>query len=617
MSNHPTAFNARNKTPREIVEHLVMPKEFSKIAGYHNLVLVGPRGIGKTTILKSLTPSGLYFMSKRGDFCNILKEIDLNYIPIYIPAETLWKGNANIIKMSDGGEGFKEIILNGLFVDHCLHELISSFEDSRNIAKKFSDKDAPYWAVRVDEDQEVEISRKCSKFWKLKQVETSFLGVKLALIDRANSFRSKINSFEQLNDHSRIVSDHLDVLLMFRGFFDIVDNVLGEVKKWSINFDEMEIAPKRVLYKLYENLRSFDHRVVLKFSLFPFVDFYDIEAKLSSGSSPVEGQDFIAVNLTSKFANPEYDFSRELVALQCAKRKVDFDDFVLYLNSSQAINKRTRDYKKTRFEKNFEKIFDNAIKDNEDKSFIEYMSDQGVDDVGSIRELTGAKRAQQVRKIAPIVEIRSYYLSEKVRQEGVIRRRSVKGYGYYHGFDQIISLAESNPRAINFYINELLDSFLSGESSSTAQNRVISRNVDRFRALVATQAVPTSGHNRKVRNPLDVVDCLGASISLGLFDKKFRPEPALSFIFKDIDVVTKDILGIAINAGALVVDQRREGKHLLFEITDCRARVSHRIAPFYPLPLITGQSKVINNIPDGNETRKRQPDLLNWGALDD
>jgi|ACQI01.1.fsa_nt_gi predicted AAA+ superfamily ATPase len=91
MSETPAAFNARNSDPKQIAQSFVKPDDFEKILEFQSKVLVGPRGIGKTTILKLLTPSGLYELQKRSDF----KHLNLDHVPLYIPADTLWKGEAS------------------------------------------------------------------------------------------------------------------------------------------------------------------------------------------------------------------------------------------------------------------------------------------------------------------------------------------------------------------------------------------------------------------------------------------------------------------------------------------------------------------------------------------
>lgn len=613
--SYPTAFNARNITASEVAASFVVPDEeiFKQIVARKSLVLIGPRGIGKTTLMKILTPSGLYGLRNRSDLSGLFNRLNIDYIPIYIPAETLWKGNATVVGSHIPDEGLQYRILNGLFVFHCLHELIMSIEDARYIASLI-DGDLPAWTLKINDEQEEEISRLCSRSWCLDRVETSFIGLKLAVLDRSNLFHSAINSWNNSEALTAIgnIRD-MSILILLKAFFDIIDRVIGR-QLWSIQFDEMEIAPKKVLANLYENLRSFDHRAVLKFSLFPYVDFYELDERVRrQETGPSEGEDYIAVVLTYKFANPDYRFAKSLVELACFRRGVSMGDFVNYLNRSSAITPRTRKGGEERAdERDFERIFDIAKARRTDRDFLRFLDERGISTSEDIRKITGNKRAEQIRKIAPIAEFRSYYLTERTKFEGGIRRRSVKGYGYYHGFHQILDLTEGNPRSLNFYVNDLLDSFQSGEESSTAQNRAIARNVNRFRALVATQAVPAGGNARLKLNALNAVDRLGANASLQLLDVKFRPEPALSYKFHRVDEETISLLGIAINTGALIVERA----NLIFDIENCRARISYRLAPFYPLPTITGQPMILSRIPSGETTFGLQSDLLAWGNED-
>lgn len=609
MSDFLSSFNARYSSPEEIAATFVPPDRLRDIASFSNLILVGPRGIGKTTVLKVLTASGLYYLHKREDF----SELSVNYLPVYIPAEKMWKGNSEAIARAGFSEEVQNRILDGLFVNHCLYHLVASVQDCVKIGTHYLGGQNPPWALQMQAEQEEKISRLASDLWELEKIQTSFIGLKLSLIKRTNKFCTAVNSLSS-NDNTADLSDTptLNILKMLQGFFDIVEEVLG-VSRWSINFDEMEIAPHRLVHELFENLRSFDQRAVLKFSLFPYVEFYNwLHGPDVVSDSPGPSNDFISINLANRFTHSDTSFSNALVDGICKSRKIDKNDFCDYLNGSSAIPSGTRIFDKSGLHRNHPGILKKIIDDRSDPSFLSYVKDKGIatpDDMESLKE---NKRAAFVRKPFPIAELRMYYLKEKPSVEDGVMRRSIKGFGYYHGFDQILTLTEGNPRAIHFYINELIDAFLSGQASSTAQNAAIGRNVNRFRAFVATQAVPHTSAQGMLRNTLNVVDRLGADISNYLFDNKFRPEPPLSFKFKDLDQTTKEIVGIAINAGAIVPEQPSDDKHLIFDLIGYRLRVSHRLSPYYPLPTITGQSKPLRRIPSSKNEIDTQPDLLSY-----
>lgn len=609
-----TSFNARNASPKQIAETFVVPDYFEQVAGFHNLVMIGPRGLGKTTIMKALTASGLYFLHQRPDLEEILRKIDFGYIPIYIPAESIWRGNAQSISCALEEEHERDQILNGLFVDHCLHQLIGSFEDALVNPESEKDSNDFAWSVQISENEEKFISNECSMFWGLNRVQNSFVGLKLALLQRSNLYRSAISSLpdrKTLDVAMRL--EKSDFLLMLKGFFDVVESVRGKLK-WSVCFDEMEIAPKRVLAQLYENLRSFDQRAVLKFSLFPYIDFYTLEQRrVASERGPVDGQDFHSVILANKFANPDYNLSKQLIANECAAAGTSLGQFADYLNRSTSIHKGTRQFTDSGFERNYAAIYSMAERAG-DRSYLTYMSKNGVRKASDLEIIKGEKkRAQLIRKPAPIAEIRSYYLVKGGRNSSEISRRtSSKGFGYYHGFDQILALTEGNPRAIKYYLGDLLKSFISKENSAVAQNRAISRNVDRFRALVSAHTFSSDVLDRQTHSTLKLVDKLGDALSERLLGPDFQPEPALSYEVKSLSPELKDTLELAINSGALVVDQRSGNSHLIFDLEGYRFRLSHRLAPFYKLPTITGQPKTLSGLPETKVSYVKQPDLLNW-----
>jgi len=613
-----SSFNARNASPQQIAESFVAPDHFEQVAGFHNLVLVGPRGLGKTTMMKALTASGLFFLHQRADLADRLSKIDFNYIPIYIPAETIWRGNAQSISSALDEEFNRDHVLNGLFVDHCLHQLVGSFEDAAVNPDVENGSELFPWSVQISEIEEKFISNECSRFWGLNRVQNSFLGLKLALLQRSNLYRSAISSLPntQTLDEVLLLKKY-DFLSMLKGFFEIVGSVRSNLR-WSICFDEMEIAPKRVLAQLYENLRSFDQRAVLKFSLFPYIDFYSLEQRIAASErGPVDGQDFHSVILANKFANPDYSLSRRLIANECNAAGTSLEVFADYLNSSSSIHKNTRKFSNTGFERNYSEVHSRAIQAG-DSSYANYMAKNGVRKAGDLDDIKGnKKRAQLIRKPLPIAEIRSYYLVKSGRKNGWdSRRTSSKGYGYYHGFDQILALTEGNPRAIKYYIDDLLESFLAKENPATAQNRVISRNVDRFRALVSAHTFSNHVLDRQTHSTLELVDKLGDALSENLLGKDFQPEPALSYILKNVKKELWDSLELAINSGALVVDQRSGSKRLIFDLEGCRLRISHRLAPFYKLPTITGQPRTLSGMPETKHSYVEQPDLLNWNSED-
>lgn len=605
-----TGFNARSASPEDIAKSFVKPDHFDEIVKYENSVLVGPRGIGKTTLLKLLTPSGLHHYSRRLEYD--VKDID--YVPIYIPSESLWKGLSRIISESVSDSRIAQNILNGVFVNYCLHEIVNGIEDARVVAEFYDKGKEPAWSIRIDKEKEIKFCKECSNLFELERIQMSFLGLKNQLLKNQNLFYSYVISLStsrptpEFEAKKTVMenSEYLNLMILIRGVLNIADSVFGQ-RKWSLNFDEMEIAPKSVLRSLFECLRSFDQRSVLKLSLFPYVDFMEETSSNYAGSDePVEGQDYNCINLAGKYSNKSYDFSKKLIEKECEAAGVKLSDFVEYLNKSNS-NLSHRINRHGGFERNYKVIFSELA--SFDKSFEVELAANNIT-LDELDSLSSAKKAF-VRKLAPIAEFRLFYLKESKNPSLLVERRSVKAFSYYHSYGQLLNLTESNPRAIYIYVSALCSSFLVGEKSSVAQNRVIRKSVNRFRALIATQIVPSNDCFAVGKNALKVVDNLANRLSDNVLNNEFKSQPPMSFKFKEFGAVNIDVLGVALNVGALQAERENDQSGLIFDLTKCRVRVSHRLSPTYPLPTISGRSEVIDKLPEHSEKLPLQPDLLN------
>lgn len=607
------SFNARNSTPEEIARNIIAPPYINRVAQFQNTILIGPRGIGKTTVLKALTPSGLTELSRRID---ITDEIDLQkitYTPIYIPAESIWKGVAESIESLGLGSAKSDLVLNGIFTFHCLHQVVSGIETVRDLCEaEESISDLP-WLFQISDIQEAKVSRLLSEYWGLSKECNSFLGMKLELSKEANNYRRAVSHLDGVATLEGL--REVDLVKDLKVFLDVVSSVCGR-DRWSFSFDEMEIAPSSVMAYLYENLRSFDQRAVFKFSLFPVPDFYTAEEfELKKPAGPGPGQDYDPVILSNRFKSLDLEFADRIAHRECEARGVVFADFKNYINSSRAIT--TRSYEKNRIKssRNYEKIFRSAEQSG-DVGVLEHLSKRNIGSTDLIRGLRGDARRAEVRKIAPIAELRSYYFrkSNFSSDTSKLLRNSAKNYGYYHGYDQILTLTEGNPRALKFFMADLFDGYLEGRASAATQNDAIPLNVDRFRALVSAQTAGVSSNDYagSELSALEVIDALGAELAKGVLGKRFKAEPALSFEAHQTDQVMKLAIINGVNAGALVLDNGQDAQGLRFKVDGSRFRISYRLAPFFKLPTITGGSRIVSRAPSKKDAKYDQPDLLSW-----
>jgi len=618
MTGEWSGYNARHSSLRTIAESFVAPTNFSGMARFQNSIFVGPRGSGKTTILKVLTPEGLHHLLQRQDLPPEIRELTIDYLPVYIPADAAWKSDAVAMQGAVHSEEARRHILNGIYVDHTLHWLVQAIESARTIAQEHKAPIRPAWTAAFNEDQELTLARRLSAAWKLNRIQTSLVGLKLALNDRINTLRSPIVAPSKMNLQAALASPTLDIFQMLKSSMDAFADIHPTLK-WSFNFDEMEIAPRHLVSQLYEHLRSWDQRAVLKFSLFPYVDFYTLEQKSANAEiGPGDGPDFTFFPLTNLFHRTHSPLTGKLIMAECAKRGVDVGEFAAYLNSSTSIKTGTRVFDGMRTGRNHNRLFRDAFEQKLDRGLLRFLKERSFTSANQLTAIQGEnERAGAIRKIAPLVEFRSYYMSEtRARKKSGSRRNSPKGFNYYHGFGQIIALTENNPRAVKYYVNDLLDLMKAKVKSSTAQNDVIGRNVDRFCALVASQLVPKEAGSEPIQNALTFSDQLARVFVREVLDDNFKPEPPLSVIFKSPPEQVRRIVEVAVNAGALVVDSNRTIDQLIFDIGGQRFRLSHCFAPRHPLPTIAGPEIILTRLPAIEPLFGKQADLFAWSERD-
>lgn len=599
-----SSYNARNSTPEQVASSFVKPRDFDSITNFQCKVLVGPRGIGKTTIFKLLTPSGIHHVRSRRGF----EDFSLDHVPLYIPSDTLWKGEASSFEamLSDGASSFSpkqiRLIQNALFVDYSLYEVISSLQDCSEVAESYYKGEKLEWCFEISSKQEGEICSLCAETWDLPTKPKSFLGLRLALLRRQNIYSSLVNSLNEPSESDFQILESRNLFICLRALFDIIESICGP-KKWSVHFDEMEIAPKNILYEVYQSMRSFDQRAVVKFSLFPYIDFILKEEDGRTG--PREGHDFETLILSGRFKNENYSFSDEIVGAICRRRGVSHDEFISFVNS--AADRNSLDVSPNeKARRRYVNIF-SSLRDK-DESFDKYIQGKKIS-LEKIPEYSESDKMPHIRKLAGIAEFRNSFL--RSFRDGKSHRTSRKSHRHYSNYSQILKLTEQNPRALSFYVEDIIKGMNSSSSPERILNEVIKKNVDRFRALVATQIVPYDpANNGTFAHALDVVDNLGREISSECLDRPFQPEPSLAFkISKNMDEYSLRILGIAANSGAIILESAHQ-QDLHLDISKMRFRISYQLAPWYPIPTQLGNSRVISRL-----TFKRmvdQPSLFGW-----
>lgn len=229
-----------------------------------------------------------------------------------------------------------------------------------------------------------------------------------------------------------------------------------------------------------------------------------------------------------------------------------------------------------------------------DSSFASYLKKHSIDPE-RLNEMPDSERAAKVRKIAPIVAFRNYYLEEPSGQSLQPRARSRKTAGLYSGADALFSLTEGNPRWFIGLMTRVLDrgsrSPLHVEPNHQAEE--VTAAAERFAATLRTIEV-SAGQEKPV---LAYVKAIAKYFNRSALRDEFQLDLPGSFkIDSKIPDAIVDALAIALNAGALVYLNAEDGQLLLSSLRDKQFRLSYLLAPLYRFPLRTGKPVSLSSI---------------------
>lgn len=237
-----------------------------------------------------------------------------------------------------------------------------------------------------------------------------------------------------------------------------------------------------------------------------------------------------------------------------------------------------------------------------DRTFAAYLKRRNIS-LESMNEVSGVKRAADLRKARSIVALRAYFKGEgrDLFQEHAQGRRSRKVPKIYAGATSLFAMVEGNPRWFIGIVSQLLQKTPTGQRVAEAlQVRAVRDAADVFRAMLATIPCGETGGLLKILDPV------GEYFSRAAIDGDFDPDPPCSFqIDSAIDDDALRALGMALNAGAIVYAPEEGDVGILESLREKRFRLSYILAPHYFIPLVLGRVMPLSRILRRNKTETR------------
>lgn len=559
------SYNARALSAEEIGRFFVAPEQFETLCQPDHSLVLGPRGSGKTTMLKMLTAPAIKSWLRQSH----ADGFELPFVGVYVPADQLWTRQLGTSEAATGqGELEKTLVRAAV---------------STNVLFSFLDAIDGVVDGELDANIEQTLVRQLVSDWQLGSAVPSLFGLRKALMHRMYEIR-KTAARQSLVAGTGI--QHVPVLpdFMYLHFLDqlgaAVDScahILGldPNKRWAICFDEIEIVPEWMRAELLSLFRSSDQRFLFKVTGSPFESIY------SQSFSPTASQPWHDVTVIKLWYTHSWEPARFCARLaQSVLQRIAAEPTsprkVFGISPTVGIESPKERYAPSG---SFWHFLRNEAK--QDATLAKHLRNRGID-IENPRRVSVKERDEFLRKIHPVLLLRQEYRKQKKTELRTRRQTS-----YYGGIPSIFELSDGNPRWMIGMLREMIQKAhpRTGVVADEAQARVIARTSKRFKALLGILPGSVAIVRGQELALVSVLEKIGRFFSDKLLKGDIPLDPVGSF---RVDLGTQaplvDLIKLAVSQGALIYCDD-DWKSLPATPVGRRFRISFLLAPSLKLPL--------------------------------
>jgi len=591
------SFNASQNTVEELCNSFIVNEYFDKLTSPNHALMIGPRGSGKTTLLRMLQVDALDLWSSTE---SIKFKEKINFSGVFVPTDRLWKDTYDEYKKQIKSISQAEDILNNFFIYHTLLNVI-------NVLRYKTDRELlsgnRFRHLDLSKTDESELVGELSKSWHVSPSRNTLRSLASSIIlkneELSAYFQTIVNGTENRDDTPKYFSN--DLIGVIKSAIKTINLFLGNTNvKWAILFDELELAPEKLVNSLISSLRgSGSEDVIFKLAISPYHKNIEI-TKYST--SPMTTHDFTWINLSETDEKQGLEFSTKLCE-QVFKNSDLNEPIRSYFEESS--------YSKNGLEKSQRSLLKTVFHElnNKDASFNNYLSRKNIE-IEKIPSYTDKDKATILRKIQYIAAIRNFYLND----EGSLKSRR-RAFDYYAGFEHICKALEYNPRMlIGIMIEFARIATKSSPIPIDKQLSELNNFYESFRSLLETIAITEDA--LPYDNLYELIKAIGTYFQKEMLSNKFNDEPKGSIILSSPDKTRQyfSAIGSALNAGALVmIGSNKRSPQELEDLTGARCRLSHLFSHAFKLTMTTQREIDLNKIVSSKNNsveNKEQMDLL-------